>query len=76
MTMTFSNDARPAVPGKTSASELLARIPLELRLILGVVLALVLWVAAIATFGYPALIVPLIVAVPTVFLLLLVITRG
>ena len=45
--------------------------------ILAVVLAvIVLWAAAIATFGYPALIVPALIAVPTIFVILIAITRG
>jgi uncharacterized membrane protein (DUF106 family) len=34
------------------------------------------WLLAILTFGYPAIIVPALVAVPVVFLLLILITAG
>lgn len=42
-----------------------------------VTLALIaLWGVAIATFGYPALIIPALIAVPTIFGLLIAITWG
>jgi len=34
------------------------------------------WVMAIMTFGYPAVILPALAAVPTMFVILLIITRG
>jgi hypothetical protein len=41
------------------------------------VVALVsLWIMAILTFGYPAFMLPVLAAVPTAFVLLILITRG
>ena len=48
----------------------------ETRLLLAVLAALGLWGIAIATFGYPAIILPALVAVPAMFVTLLVITWG
>lgn len=34
------------------------------------------WVIAIIAFGYPAVIIPALVLVPTIFIVLLIVTRG
>lgn len=49
---------------------------IEARIILGVVVVLALWAIAIATFGYPALIIPVLCMVPTMFAFLMLITVG
>ncbi|MEO1364931.1 MAG: hypothetical protein AAFU86_14290 [Pseudomonadota bacterium] len=48
----------------------------EIRILLGVLALLVLWGLAIFTFGYPALIVPALALVPTMFVVLMLITVG
>ncbi len=37
---------------------------------------LLLWLLAIVTFGYPAIILPALTAVPVMFVLLILITKG
>jgi hypothetical protein len=37
---------------------------------------IMMWILAIIAFGYPAIIIPALALVPTIFLVLLVITRG
>lgn len=49
---------------------------MEFRVLLSVALILILWGSAIATFGYPALILPMLCMVPTMFVVLLLITVG
>lgn len=44
--------------------------------VLFVVNLLLLWLLAIVVFGYPAIILPALAAVPTMFVLLLLITKG
>ncbi|THV20297.1 hypothetical protein [Peteryoungia ipomoeae] len=44
--------------------------------VLFVVNLLLLWLLAIFTFGYPAIILPALVAVPAVFVVLVLITMG
>ncbi|QGG92050.1 hypothetical protein GH983_16905 [Agrobacterium sp. MA01] len=44
--------------------------------VLFVVNLLLLWLLAIVTFGYPAIILPALAAVPTMFVVLLLITKG
>lgn len=44
--------------------------------VLFVVNVLLLWVLAIVTFGYPAIIIPALSAVPIMFVLLILITKG
>ncbi len=48
----------------------------EFRVMTVVLTALMLWGAAIATFGYPALILVALALVPLMFILLLMITVG
>lgn len=48
----------------------------EVRIVFGVVLALLLWAVAIATWGYPALIIPVLCMVPAMFVFLMMITVG
>lgn len=83
MTMTTTNDLayelgqraaarRNAVMAKTKE---LSASP-ELRVVAVILLVLALWGVAIATFGYPALIVPMLALVPTMFVVLLLITVG
>ena len=61
----FKAGLRAALPEKNETSILL------------IILALVaLWATAIAAFGYPALILPAIAAVPVIFTLLILITWG
>lgn len=48
----------------------------EFRVVVGLVLMLILWGSAIATFGYPALILPVLALVPVMFVVLLLITVG
>ncbi len=49
---------------------------LEFRVMVGLLTALMLWGAAIATFGYPALILVALTLVPAMFFFLLMITVG
>lgn len=44
--------------------------------VLFVVNMLMLWLLAILQFGYPAIILPALVAVPTMFVILIAITKG
>ncbi|MFN7091831.1 MAG: hypothetical protein ACK4P4_14865 [Allorhizobium sp.] len=44
--------------------------------VLFVVNLLLLWVLAIVAFGYPAIILPALAAVPAMFVVLLLITKG
>ncbi|MFN4208144.1 MAG: hypothetical protein ACK4HG_17255 [Agrobacterium albertimagni] len=44
--------------------------------VLFVVNLLLLWLLAIIAFGYPAIILPALAAVPTMFVVLLLITKG
>lgn len=44
--------------------------------VLFVVNLLLLWLLAIVIFGYPAIILPALAAVPTMFVVLLLITKG
>ncbi|MDM7981994.1 MAG: hypothetical protein QUV71_16790 [Rhizobium sp.] len=44
--------------------------------VLFVVNLLLLWLLAIVAFGYPAIILPALAAVPTMFVVLLLITNG
>ncbi|PYB70499.1 hypothetical protein DMY87_21570 [Rhizobium wuzhouense] len=44
--------------------------------VLFIVNLLLLWLLAIVTFGYPAIILPALSAVPTMFVLLILITKG
>ncbi|MEO0504367.1 MAG: hypothetical protein AAFZ14_13655 [Pseudomonadota bacterium] len=62
--------ARRALPFAT----LTARV--EIRILLVVLALIALWGAAIATFGYPALIVPALALVPSIFVVLMLITVG
>lgn len=55
---------KEAVQGQTTAK------------VLFVINLLLLWVLAIVTFGYPAIIIPALVAVPLMFVLLILITKG
>ena len=74
MTMTYApGTLQTQIAAPTSRLQRL-RLPLAVRIFLAVALVLVVWIAAVVTFGYPALILPLTVAVPSVFLLLVVIT--
>ena len=49
---------------------------LEFRVIVMLLVVLAIWGLAIATFGYPALILPVLAMVPTMFFILLLITVG
>jgi hypothetical protein len=44
--------------------------------VLFIVNLLLLWLLAIVTFGYPAIILPALCAVPMMFVLLILITKG
>lgn len=44
--------------------------------VLFVVNLLLVWLLAILAFGYPAIIIPALVAVPTMFVILIMITNG
>ncbi|EKF57411.1 hypothetical protein QWE_21486 [Agrobacterium albertimagni AOL15] len=55
---------REAIDGPTTAK------------VLFVVNLLLLWLLAIIAFGYPAIILPALAAVPTMFVVLLLITKG
>ena len=74
MTMTQTPDAFQTPIASPAVALARLRLPLAARIILAVVLVLTLWALAVATFGYPALILPLTVIVPSFFLLLVVIT--
>ncbi len=55
---------KEAVSGSTTAK------------VLFIVNLLLIWLLAIITFGYPAIILPALAAVPTMFVLLILITKG
>ena len=74
MTMTYAPSNVQTPIASPAAKFERFRLPLAIQIILAVVLVLTLWIVAVATFGYPALILPLTVAVPSVFLLLVIIT--
>jgi fatty acid desaturase len=69
-------------------TEMIYRVPLFGRMlkeavrgpmtakVLFVINLLLLWILAIVTFGYPAIIIPALVAVPLMFVLLILITKG
>ncbi len=61
----FKAGLRAAFPEKTESTILLITLAL-----------IALWGTAIASFGYPALILPAIAAVPVIFVLLILITWG
>ena len=44
--------------------------------VLFIVNLLLVWLLAIITFGYPAIIIPALAAVPTMFVILIMITKG
>lgn len=44
--------------------------------VLFIVNLLLLWLLAIVTFGYPAIILPALTAVPVMFVMLILITKG
>ena len=44
--------------------------------VLFIINLLLVWLLAIITFGYPAIILPALAAVPTMFVLLILITKG
>lgn len=44
--------------------------------VLFIVNLLLLWLLAIVTFGYPAIILPALMAVPVMFVVLILITKG
>ena len=44
--------------------------------VLFIVNLLLVWLLAIVTFGYPAIILPALAAVPTMFVVLILITKG
>jgi hypothetical protein len=44
--------------------------------VLFIVNLLLLWLLAVVTFGYPAIILPALTAVPVMFVLLILITKG
>ena len=71
---TVSIDTMPRVR-RTTPFATLAR-SVEIRILLVVLALLVLWGFAIFTFGYPALIVPALALVPTIFVVLMLITVG
>lgn len=60
----FGRMLREAIYGPTSAK------------VLFVVNLLLLWLLAIVAFGYPAIILPALAAVPSMFVVLLLITKG
>ena len=49
---------------------------IEVRILLPLLAVLAVWGLAIATFGYPALIVPVLALVPSMFVVLMLITVG
>jgi len=60
----FGRMLKEAIHGPTTAK------------VLFVVNLLLLWLLAIVTFGYPAIIIPALIAVPIMFVLLILITKG
>lgn len=44
--------------------------------VLFVVNCMLLWLLAVLAFGYPAIIIPALVAVPSIFVILILITKG
>ena len=80
--MTTTTDYLPPVRRRPAFDQIKAGIRAALpekaeTTVLLIILALVaLWGTAIATFGYPALILPAVAAVPVIFTLLILITWG
>lgn len=68
----LTTETAPHKPHKTSAK---ATNPAPLILLI-MAFALILWGLSIAAFGIPGLYIPALVAVPVIFTLLMVITRG
>lgn len=60
----FGRMLKEAIYGSTTAK------------VLFVVNLLMVWILAILAFGYPAIILPALAAVPTMFVVLLLITKG
>ncbi len=72
---TALQDTKPDPAANTAANT--AAEKARVRLILLVTLfALILWGLSIAAFGIPGLYIPALVAVPVIFVLLLLISRG
>lgn len=77
---TYATNAA-STPKSTRIETIKARIhtaskTIEFRLMTIVLTALMLWGAAIATFGYPALIIVALTLVPLMFVALMLITVG
>lgn len=70
-----SNDtpqtAAPATTGSNRPEDAIAR-----RLLLGVVILLALWALSVVQFGVPGLYLPALAAVPVIWALLILISRG
>lgn len=76
MTMTMNGAPRARrMPRRRNPFAALLRNP-AVPIVAGVIAFLALWAAAIAFFGYPALIVPLLALVPAVVTILVLFTRG
>lgn len=75
---TTYNAAATLAAGRDASAETLSRVSAsqEMRILAVVFSLLALWGVSIATFGYPALILPVLAAVPVIFVLLLMITVG
>ncbi|MEO0743832.1 MAG: hypothetical protein AAFY49_00660 [Pseudomonadota bacterium] len=71
---TVSTDTMPRVRRTTPFATLAWSV--EISILLVVLALLALWGIAIFTFGYPALIVPALALVPTIFVVLMLITVG
>lgn len=71
---TFSTNS----PGYAQDSTAISVIPksVEGRILMVIFAVLALWGVAIATFGYPAIIIPALIAVPVMFTFLMMITVG
>lgn len=69
---------RPASPlmEKSKARVTAVTHSLEFKVLTGLLMVLMLWGAAIATFGYVAFITVMLALVPTAFVLLILITVG
>lgn len=71
---TFSTNSPSYQPGSTAFS--IIPKSAEGRIVMMILAMLALWGVAIATFGYPAIIIPALIAVPVMFTLLMMITVG
>lgn len=73
---TIQPDLTTEQPQKVSDTAQTSTKSPDTMILLITVLALILWGLSIAAFGIPGLYIPALIAVPVIFTLLMVITRG